>query len=85
MLLEMVMSIITQANLLISYWRYVLLTTTYVLNRIPSKSVSSTLYELWTCRKSKLFHLHPWETTTYVYKHGKLGPKRKKCMFIRYA
>ena len=36
----------TQANLPISYWEDALLTAAYVLNQVPSKSVSSTLYEL---------------------------------------
>ena len=43
---------------------------------MPSKSVSSTPYELWT-------------GTGYVHntshRYGKLGPRRKKCIFIRYS
>jgi hypothetical protein len=33
-------------NLSITFWGDVLLTTVYNLNRVPSKSVSSTPYEL---------------------------------------
>ncbi|XP_075112616.1 uncharacterized protein LOC142182297 [Nicotiana tabacum] len=35
-----------QANLPISFWGDALLTATYILNKVPSKSVSSTPYEL---------------------------------------
>ena len=45
-LLEMVRSMMAQANLPISYWGDALLTAAYILNLVPSKSVSSTPYEL---------------------------------------
>ena len=35
MLLDMVRSMMTQANLLISYWKVALLIVTYVLNQVP--------------------------------------------------
>jgi len=43
-----------QANLPISFWGDALLTAAYVLNRVPSKYVASTPYELWTGRKPNL-------------------------------
>ena len=46
-LLDMVRSMMAQANLSISFWGEALLTMTYILNRVPSKSVSTTSYELW--------------------------------------
>ena len=49
-----------QANLPISYWGDVFLTIAYVLNRVPSKSVTSTPYELWTGHKPDLSNLKPW-------------------------
>ena len=58
-LLEMVRSIMAQANLPISFWGDVLLTATYILNRVPSKSVPTTPYELWTSVKPKLENLQP--------------------------
>lgn len=33
------------------------ITATYIINRIPSKSVSSTPYKLWTSNKRELAHL----------------------------
>ena len=87
--LEMVRLMMAQANLPISYWGDALLTTTYILNRVPSKSVSSTPYELWTSKKLDLNNLRPWGSIGYVHntshRYGKLGPKGKKCIFIRYS
>ena len=77
-----------QANLPISFWGDALLTVAFVLNRVPSKSVNSTPYELWTGRKPSLDFLRPWGSMAYVldssHKYGKLGPRGKKCIFIRY-
>ena len=58
-LLEMVRSMMARANLPISYWGDALLTAAYILNRVPSKSVSSTPYELWTGKKPDLNNLRP--------------------------
>ena len=64
------------------------MTATYILNRVPSKSVSSTPYELWIGKKPDLNNLRPWGSTSYVhntsYRYGKLWPRGKKCIFIRY-
>ena len=88
-LLEMVRSMMAQANLPISYWGDALLTAAYILNRVPSISVSSTPYELWTDKKPDLNNLRPWGSIGYVHntshRHGKLGPRGKKCIFIRYS
>ena len=46
-LLEMVRSMMAYANLPISFWGDALLTTTYILNCVPSKAVPTTSYELW--------------------------------------
>ena len=58
-LIDMVRSMMVQANLRISYWGDVLLTATYVLNYVPSKFVTTTLYKLWTDRKPNLSYLKP--------------------------
>jgi len=88
-LLEMVRSMMAQANLPISYWGDALLTAAYILNQVPSKSVSSTPYELWTGKKPNLSYFRPWGSAGIVHdtshKYGKLGPRGKKCIFIRYS
>jgi len=88
-LLDMVRSMMTYANLLISFWGDVLLTTAYILNHVPSKSVSATPYKKWHGRKPSLEHLYPWILVNYVHnpthKHEKLGPRATKMVFIRYS
>ena len=87
--LDMVRSMMVQGNLPISYWGDALLTAAYILNRVPSKLVPSTPYELWTGEKPNLGNLWAWGSAAYVHntshKYGKLGPRGKKCIFIRYC
>uniref|UniRef100_A0A2N9F6S1 Integrase catalytic domain-containing protein n=1 Tax=Fagus sylvatica TaxID=28930 RepID=A0A2N9F6S1_FAGSY len=88
-LLDMVRSMMAQANLPISFWGDALLTAAYILNRVPSQSVSSTPYELWKGQKPNLEHLRPWGSAGFVHstahKYGKLGPRARKHIFIRYS
>ena len=88
-LLDMTRSMMAQANLPISFWGDALLTAAYILNRVPSQSVSSTPYELWKGEKPTLDHLRPWGSAGYVHntshKFGKLGPRARKHIFIRYS
>lgn len=58
-LLDMVWSMMAQTNLPISFWGDASLTTVYILNKVPSKSVTSTPFELWTGHKTKLNDLRP--------------------------
>src|SRR6185295_15394879 len=56
-LLDMVRSMMSQANLPLSFWGYALETTTFTLNRVPSKSVDKTPYEIWTVKSPSLSFL----------------------------
>jgi hypothetical protein len=38
----------SQADLPLSFWGYALETAAFTLNRVPSKSVEKTPYEIWT-------------------------------------
>ena len=64
------------------------MTAAYILNRVSFKVVPSTLYELWKGATSDLNVIGPWGCAAYVHnishEYGKLGPKAKKCIFIRY-
>ena len=88
-LLKMVRSMMAQANLLITYWGDALLIATFVLNRVPTKSVTSTPYELWMTCKPDLGFMKPWACVTFAHdsshKFGKLDSRRKKCIFIKYS
>jgi hypothetical protein len=55
-LTDMVCSILSYSSLLVELWIEALKTAAHILNRVPSKSVPKTPYELWFNR-----HL-----TTYV-------------------
>ena len=65
---------------------YALETTTFTLNRAPSKSVETTPYELGFGKKPKLSFLKVWGSDTYVKRlePDKLEPKSEKCVFIGY-
>ena len=67
-LLDMVRSMMSLTDLPLSFWGYALETTTYTLNREPSKSVETTSYELWFGKKPKLSFLKVWGCDAYVQK-----------------
>ena len=83
----MVRSMMGFASLPISFWGYALESAYYLLNRVPSKSVIKTPYEIWTGRKPALSHLRVWGCPTYVKRlvTDKLGPRSDKCTFIGYS
>ena len=59
-LMEMVRSMMSYSSVPISLWGEALKTTMYILNRVPSKAVPKTPFELWTGRKPSLRHIHIW-------------------------
>ena len=46
-LMDMVRSMLSNSKLSLSLWMYALKTVVYLLNRVPSKVVSKTPFELW--------------------------------------
>ena len=59
-LMEMVRSMMSYSSVPISLWGEALKTAMYILNRVPSKAVPKTPFELWTGRKPSLRHIHIW-------------------------
>jgi hypothetical protein len=57
-LMDMVRSMLSYTTLPISLWKEALKTAVHILNRVPSKSVPKTPYEMWTDRKPTLNYLH---------------------------
>ena len=53
-------SMINHSSLSQSLWREAIKTVVYILNRVPSKTVTQTPYELWTVKKLSIMHLHVW-------------------------
>ena len=76
--MEMVRSMMSHSSLPISMWMYALRTAMYLLNRVPSKAVSKTPFELWTGRKPSLRHLHVWGCSAEVRIYN---PQEKKLDF----
>ena len=67
-LLDMVRSMMSYSTLPISFCGYALNIAMYLLNLVPSKSVSKTPVELWNGRKPSMRHLHIWGCPAHVLK-----------------
>jgi hypothetical protein len=78
-LMHMVRSMLSYSNLLVKLWMEALKTVVHILNRVPSKTVPKTPYELWVGRKPSLRHLRVWgcraEAKVFNSNIGKLDPK----------
>ena len=57
-LMDMVRSMLSYSFVPLFLWIHALKAAAYMLNRVPSKAVSKTPYELWTGKKPSLRHLH---------------------------
>lgn len=70
---NMVKSIITNVNRLISLWGGALLIASYIFNRVPSKSISTIPYELWIGKKPNLNYFSPLGVDVFfMYQHRRL-------------
>ena len=85
-LLDMVRSMMSYTDLPISLWGFALQTASYILNRVPSKSVSTTPYEIWNGRKPSLKHVKIWGCPAFIkrLKSDKLDVKSIKGRFVGY-
>ncbi|KAJ9543443.1 hypothetical protein OSB04_023150 [Centaurea solstitialis] len=70
----------------VSFWGHALETAAHILNKVPTKSVEKTPYEIWTGKKPKLSFLKIWGCEVYVKRptSEKLKPKSDKCFFVGY-
>ena len=82
----MVRSMMSQTSLPKSFWGYALETAAFLINRLPSKSVQKTPYEIWTGQPPVLSFVRIWGCDVYVRKmfSDKLEPKSEKCLFVGY-
>uniref|UniRef100_A0A2N9J7I7 Integrase catalytic domain-containing protein n=1 Tax=Fagus sylvatica TaxID=28930 RepID=A0A2N9J7I7_FAGSY len=78
-LLDMVRSMLSSSNLPKSLWVEALKTAVYILNRVPTKAVPKTPFELWKGWKPSLKHMRVWgcpsEVRIYNPQEKKAGPK----------
>ena len=86
--MDMVRSMISYSTLPINLWMEALKTAIHILNRVPSKSVPKTPYELWTEKEPSLNYLRVWgclaEAKVFNPNIGKLDSKTVSCHFIGY-
>lgn len=86
---DMVRSMISHSSLPESLWGEALKTAVYILNRVPSKAVNKTPYEIWTGKRPSIKHLHIWgcpaEARPYRPHERKLDSRTISCYFVGYA
>ncbi|TQE07144.1 hypothetical protein C1H46_007197 [Malus baccata] len=84
----MVRSLISRSKLPGFLWGEALRTSNYVLNRVPTKSVPKTPFELWTGRIPSFNHFHVWgckaEARFYNPNERKLDSRTSSCYFMGY-
>ncbi|RDX66379.1 Copia protein, partial [Mucuna pruriens] len=56
----MVRSMISHSSLHESLWGEALKIAVHILNRVPTKAVNKTPYELWIGKKPSINHFHIW-------------------------
>ena len=81
----MVRSMMSYAQLLDTFWGYVV-KTACILNNVPPKSVSETPLDLWRGLKGSLRHFKIWGCPAYVLETNpkKLEPRSRVCLFVSY-
>jgi hypothetical protein len=82
----MVRSMMSETDLPLSFWGYALETAVFTLNRVPTKSVVRTSYEIWTRKHPGFSFLKIWGCEAYVkcLMSDKLTPKSDKYFFVGY-
>src|SRR3954466_15527740 len=85
-LLDMVRSMMIQSDLPLAFRGYALETAAFTLNRVPSRSVDKTPYEIWTGKHHSFSFLKIWGCEAFVKRLqlDKLAPKSDKCIFVGY-
>lgn len=67
-------------------WGEAMKMANHILNRVPSKAVEKTPFQMWTARKPSLNHLHVWgckaKAKLYNPAEKKLDSRTLSCNFI---
>ncbi|KAF7831918.1 Retrovirus-related Pol polyprotein from transposon TNT 1-94 [Senna tora] len=88
-LLDMVRSMISNSKLPIFLWREALKIAVYIQNRVPTKAVSKTPFEIWKGWKPSLNHIRVWgcpaEVRVYNPHEKKLDPRTISAYFVGYV
>ena len=85
---DMMRSMMSRSNLPNFLWGEAIKIAMYILNRVPSKSIFKTPFELWIGKKPSLNHFRVWgcpaEVRIYNPNEKKLDPRTIRCYFIGY-
>ena len=88
-LMDMSRSMMAYADLSLNFWGEALSTSSYILNRITTKSKKLTPFEYWTGHKPDLSNLTVWVFKAHVLipksSRDKLSKRSYKCKFIGYS
>lgn len=86
---EMATCMLLDSGLEKRFWGEATMTATYLQNRLPSRSVAKTPYELWWGRKPDLSRVRVFGSEAYVHvpnvKRSKLDTKARKLTFVGYS
>src|SRR3954467_4788268 len=85
----MMNSMLISSGLPQNMWGEAIISSNYLLNKVPRKKDDKTPYELWKGRTPSYKHLRVWGCLAKVAvptpKKVKIGPKTVDCIFIGYA
>ena len=86
---DVVRSMIAHTTLPELLWSEALKTAVYLLNRLPSKTITKTPYELWAEISSSIRHLHVWDyratTQPYIPYEKKLDSRIVSSLLLGYS
>ena len=86
---EMMNALLLSFGLPQNLWGEAILSSNYILNRIPHKKTNKSPYELWKGRRPSYKYLKVWgclaKVAVPIPKKVKIGPKTVDCVFIGYA
>lgn len=87
-LVEMARCNLIEANLSTIFWAEAVSTANHILNRLPTKAVSKTPYELWNNSKPNISYFKPFGEKCYVYipdvNRRKLDEKAVEAILVGY-
>ena len=88
-LCELVVATLLNSGAASYWWREILLTVCYVLNRVPNSKTYTSPIERWLNRKPNVSYFRVWGCLAYVRipdpKRSKLASRAYECVFIGYA
>ena len=86
---DMMNAMMQESGVTQNMWGEALMTSNYILNKIPHKVTGKTPYELWKCIVHSYKYMKVWGCLAKVAvpapKKVTIGPKTVDCIFIGYA